>query len=61
MRCVGNLGLQEEQKDNAKTNLYKMLLYEPGSHYSNQHRHRHRDTDKEPGMFATTVIQLPSK
>ncbi|CAJ1932043.1 unnamed protein product [Cylindrotheca closterium] len=33
-----------------------MLLYEPGGHFS-----KHRGTEKEPGMFATMVIQLPSK
>ncbi|KAJ3088460.1 hypothetical protein HK102_008693 [Quaeritorhiza haematococci] len=35
--------------------LYKLLIYEPGGHFS-----RHRDTEKDDRMFATLVIQLPS-
>ena len=35
--------------------LYKMLLYEPDCHFL-----MHQDTEKEQGMFATMVIQLPS-
>ena len=34
---------------------YKMLLYDAGSFFVS-----HRDTEKEPGMFATLVIVLPS-
>ncbi|KAK0524960.1 hypothetical protein OC842_005663 [Tilletia horrida] len=36
--------------------LYKLLLYQPGGHFA-----KHRDTEKEDGMFATMVIQLPSQ
>lgn len=36
--------------------LYKLLLYEPGSHFK-----AHQDTEKSPGMFGTMVIILPSK
>ena len=36
--------------------LYKLLVYEVGGHFL-----FHRDTEKEPGMFATMVVQLPSK
>lgn len=36
-------------------NLYKLRLYEEGGHFK-----KHRDTEKEPGMFGTLVIQLPS-
>jgi 2OG-Fe(II) oxygenase superfamily len=36
-------------------NLYKLLLYEVGGHFT-----PHRDTEKEDGMFGTLVIQLPS-
>ncbi|XP_028404726.1 uncharacterized protein LOC114527259 isoform X2 [Dendronephthya gigantea] len=35
--------------------LYKLLLYEKGGHFK-----PHRDTEKEKGMFATMIIQLPS-
>ncbi|KAH8833950.1 hypothetical protein DL96DRAFT_1491083 [Flagelloscypha sp. PMI_526] len=37
-------------------NLYKLLLYEKGSHFLS-----HQDTAKEPGMFASVIIVLPSK
>lgn len=35
--------------------LYKLLLYEVGSHFV-----PHRDTEKSEGMFGTLVIVLPS-
>ena len=35
--------------------LYKLLLYEPGSHFK-----PHRDSEKAAGMFATLTIMLPS-
>ena len=35
---------------------YKLLLYEEGAHFK-----LHKDTEKEPGMFATLVICLPSE
>ena len=35
--------------------LYKLLLYKPGGHFK-----PHQDTEKEPGMFGTLVVQLPS-
>ncbi|KAL5531710.1 hypothetical protein ACEPAG_4587 [Sanghuangporus baumii] len=38
-----------------KCELYKLLLYEPGSHFL-----PHQDTEKVPGMFATIVVILPS-
>lgn len=43
-------------KITVQANLYKVLLYEKGGHFK-----AHRDTEKEKGMFATMVIQLPSK
>ena len=43
-------------KKSVQANLYKVLLYEKGGHFK-----AHRDTEKEKGMFATMVIQLPSK
>lgn len=54
--CVEKLGLSDNQKCNVVPHLYKMLLYEKGGHFS-----KHRDTEKEPGMFGTMVIQLPSR
>ena len=38
-----------------EANLYKLLIYEMGGHFK-----PHRDTQKENGMFATMIIQLPS-
>ncbi len=35
--------------------LYKLLIYDEGSFFVS-----HRDTEKEPGMFATLVLALPS-
>ncbi|KAK0227405.1 hypothetical protein EDD85DRAFT_853663, partial [Armillaria nabsnona] len=35
--------------------LYKLLLYQEGSHFA-----RHQDTARTPGMFATIIIILPS-
>ena len=35
--------------------LYKLLVYDKGSFFVS-----HRDTEKEPGMFATLVLALPS-
>lgn len=43
-------------KKAVKAKLYKVLLYEKGGHFK-----AHRDTEKEDGMFATMVLQLPSK
>jgi predicted 2-oxoglutarate/Fe(II)-dependent dioxygenase YbiX len=38
-----------------EAHLYKLLLYETGGFFK-----KHRDTEKENGMFATLVVQLPS-
>lgn len=37
-------------------NLYKLLIYEKGDFFL-----PHRDSEKEPGMFGTLIIGLPSK
>jgi len=54
---VGNikreLGIAVEKR--ITFSLYKMLLYEEGGFFD-----FHRDTEKEDGMIATMVIQLPS-
>jgi hypothetical protein len=51
------LGVSAErvEKQGVHANLYKLLLYEAGGHFT-----VHRDTEKEEGMFGTLVIQLPS-
>src|SRR5215470_18303283 len=36
--------------------FYKLLVYDKGSFFVS-----HRDTEKEPGMFATLVLALPSQ
>ncbi|KAL8811889.1 MAG: hypothetical protein Q9200_001444 [Gallowayella weberi] len=43
-------------KVSVKANLYKLLLYEEGAFFK-----PHKDTEKEPGMFATLVVCLPSE
>lgn len=49
-------GLSCGASDDVRAELYKLLLYDPGSHFK-----PHRDTEKAPGMFATLVIVLPSQ
>ena len=43
-------------KGKVKAELYKLLVYEPGSFFSG-----HRDTEKVKNMFATLVVCLPSR
>jgi 2OG-Fe(II) oxygenase superfamily len=54
--CFG-LGISDEdvKAKGIHANLYKMLLYETGGHFT-----PHRDTEKEDGMFGTLIVQLPS-
>lgn len=47
-----NLGCNNKA---VKSSLYKALLYGEGDHFKT-----HQDTEKEKGMFATLVMQLPS-
>jgi hypothetical protein len=47
-------GLGIEHAD-TEVQLYKLLLYEPGAHFT-----PHKDSEKVPGMFATLMISLPS-
>jgi 2OG-Fe(II) oxygenase superfamily len=51
------LGFSDDRFKNMgiRANLYKMLVYETGGHFT-----PHRDTEKEDGMFGTLIIQLPS-
>ena len=53
-KAVGNLGLVGEGAQ-VEAHLYKLLFYEAGGHFS-----FHRDTEKEMGMFATLILQLPT-
>ena len=39
-----------------KAKLYKMLIYRQGGHFV-----KHQDTQKDPNMFGTLVIQPPSR
>jgi hypothetical protein len=50
--CI-KLGVKHENVD---AKLYKLLCYEKGGHFK-----KHRDTEKEPGMFGTLIVQLPSE
>jgi 2OG-Fe(II) oxygenase superfamily len=56
-RACHELGISKDRVKDRKVhaNLYKLLLYESGGHFT-----PHRDTEKEDGMFGTLVIQLPS-
>lgn len=36
--------------------LHDLLLYDKGGHFK-----KHRDTEKEPGMFGTLIVQLPAE
>ncbi len=38
-----------------EAHFYKMLLYEQGGHFK-----KHQDTEKEPGMFGSLLVQLPA-
>ena len=51
-RAKLGLGLGELE---VEAELYKLLVYDAGSFFV-----AHRDTEKQPGMFATLVIVLPS-
>jgi hypothetical protein len=44
------------EANRVRAELYKVLLYEPGGFFK-----KHRDTEKAAGMFATLVVQLPSR
>jgi predicted 2-oxoglutarate/Fe(II)-dependent dioxygenase YbiX len=49
--AAAGLGVEEP----VSAALYKLLVYDEGSFFVS-----HRDTEKEPGMFATLVLALPS-
>ncbi|KAJ7622621.1 hypothetical protein DFH06DRAFT_1009458, partial [Mycena polygramma] len=55
-KVVQALGVSYSPAVAPRCELHKLLLYETGSHFS-----PHQDTEKEPGMFATVVIILPSE
>jgi predicted 2-oxoglutarate/Fe(II)-dependent dioxygenase YbiX len=46
------MGIEEQFP--VKGNLYKLLVYSENGHFI-----KHRDTEKEKGMFATMIIQIP--
>lgn len=53
---VPRIGKDLNIKTSFKASLYKLLLYKSGSFFK-----PHRDTEKEERMFATLVVQLPSR
>ena len=55
-RYCTTLGAQKEGEEMVEARLYKMVLYEEGGFFK-----AHKDTEKEPGMFATLVVQLPAR
>ncbi|KAG2489506.1 hypothetical protein HYH03_011958 [Edaphochlamys debaryana] len=52
--AVDALGIQGPDALGVEARLYKLLMYEEGGHFL-----EHRDTEKEPGMFGTLLVQLP--
>jgi len=48
-----DLGIEDRE---VAASLYKMLIYEEGDFFL-----PHQDSEKEPGMFGTLVVGLPSK
>ena len=53
--CCIKLGV-DAVKMKVRAHLYKLLIYEEGGHFK-----KHRDTEKEPGMFGSLLIQLPAE
>ena len=57
--CVASLarglGIDGDSGVEVEAHLYKMVFYEAGGFFV-----KHRDTEKEPGMFGTFAVQLPT-
>ena len=51
-RYCTTLGAQKEGEEMVEARLYKMVLYEEGGFFK-----AHKDTEKEPGMFGSLVVQ----
>ena len=47
------LGAQKKGEELVEARLYKMVLYEEGGFFK-----AHKDTEKEPGMFGSLVVQV---
>jgi hypothetical protein len=54
VEVVEKLGMDPTSQ--VEAHFYKMLLYEAGGHFK-----KHKDTEKEVGMFASLLIQLPAE
>ncbi|KAL6064513.1 Fe2OG dioxygenase domain-containing protein [Balamuthia mandrillaris] len=52
--CAEELGHPKPER--VQASLYKLLLYEEGGFFK-----PHRDSEKEDGMFASLVVQLPCR
>ncbi|KAI9006990.1 hypothetical protein DFJ74DRAFT_385586 [Hyaloraphidium curvatum] len=52
--CCDELGIRSDEMG-VEAQLHNMLVYLRGGHFL-----RHRDTEKEPGMFGTLIVQLPA-
>lgn len=50
---VDQLGVSN---DNVEAHLYKLVLYKEDGFFKS-----HKDTEKEPGMFGSLIVQLPAK
>lgn len=51
-KATAEMGLKDQK---VTASLYKLLIYEEGGFFKT-----HKDSEKEPGMFGTLVIGLPS-
>lgn len=51
-KAAAEMGLKDQK---VTASLYKLLIYEEGGFFKT-----HKDSEKEPGMFGTLVIGLPS-
>lgn len=51
-RVLREMGIDVE----VRPDLYKLLIYQKGDHFK-----LHQDTEKSQGMFATLIVQLPSR
>lgn len=51
IKVANTLGIS----NHVRASLYKLVLYEDGGFFK-----AHKDTEKEPGMFASLIVQLPA-
>ncbi len=55
-QLLGSVATQMGIDFQVEAELFKLLVYREGGHFK-----LHQDTEKVPGMFATLIVQLPSR